>query len=85
MVTNDDNDKVAVNNNIQKARKMWGEICRLVSQEKRKYIKIAVSVYKAIIQAILLYGSETWVVPRATLNNLEMFHKQCARFLTGQY
>jgi hypothetical protein len=39
--------------------------------------------YKAFIQSVLLYGSETWVLSPKMLSKLEGFHKQIARRLTG--
>ena len=35
---------------------------------------IAARFYQAIVQAILLYGSETWVISRTALARLEGFH-----------
>ena len=35
--------------------------------------------YLAVIQAILLYGSETWVISKRMLKRLESFHHRCAR------
>ena len=32
---------------------------------------------------VLLYGSESWVLPDAQLARLEGFHVECARRLTG--
>jgi hypothetical protein len=40
--------------------------------------------YKAVVQSVLLYGSETWVFPPKMLSKLEGFHKQIARRLTGR-
>ena len=39
-----------------------------------------------MIESVLLYGSETWVLKGSTtLHRLEIFHRRCARFLTGQF
>ena len=32
-------------------------------------------MYKAVVQLVLLYGSESWVVTRAMVKVLEGFHK----------
>jgi hypothetical protein len=40
--------------------------------------------YKAVIQTVLLYGSETWVLTPRMLSKLERFHQQIARRLTGR-
>jgi hypothetical protein len=87
IVTDTDDDKAAAIYNLKKAGKAWGQIYRLLSHEKKRNLKAVVSVYRAIIHAILLYGSETWAFKRSstTLDRLETFHRSCARFLTGQY
>jgi Reverse transcriptase (RNA-dependent DNA polymerase) len=86
IITDTDDDKPTVTHNLNKAGKAWGQIYRLLSHEKKRNLKAVVSVYRAIIQAILLYGSETWVLKGSnTLHRLEIFHRRCARFLTGQY
>jgi Reverse transcriptase (RNA-dependent DNA polymerase) len=86
IVTDTDDDKTTVIHNLNRAGKAWGQIHRLLSQEKKRNLKAVVSVYQAIIQAVLLYSSETWVLQgNNTLHRLEIFHRRCARFLTGQY
>ena len=39
--------------------------------------------YQAVVVAVLLYGSESWVLLPAQLARLEGFHVECARRLTG--
>ena len=42
--------------------------------------------YRSIIESVLLYGSDTWVLKgTATLHRLATFHRRCARFFTGQF
>jgi hypothetical protein len=41
--------------------------------------------YKAIIQSILLYGSESWVLSKYMLQKLNTFHNMCARYITGRH
>ena len=40
--------------------------------------------YKAIVQTVLLYGSESWVVTPRMLEVLKGFHHRVARKLTGK-
>ena len=40
--------------------------------------------YKAIVQAVLLFGSETWTLTGPMLRYLEYFHHRVARHLTGE-
>ena len=39
--------------------------------------------YQAVVASVLLYGSESWVVSPSTLRELEGFHVEAARRLTG--
>ena len=43
------------------------------------------SFYKAIVQSVLLYGAESWVISERTLLKLRSFHRRCARYITGQH
>jgi hypothetical protein len=36
--------------------------------------RVAAKFYKAVVQAVLLYGSETWNLTKAVLARLEGFH-----------
>jgi len=37
--------------------------------------------YLAVVQAKLLYGSETWVLSKRQLDRLKHFHARCARYI----
>ena len=39
--------------------------------------------YQAVVAAILLYGSESWVISAFDLPALKVFHVEVARRLTG--
>ena len=41
------------------------------------------SIYKAVAQLVLLYGSGSWVVNKEMLNVLTVFHHQAAIRITG--
>ena len=40
-------------------------------------------LYKSVLQSVLLYGSESWVVTGDMLKVIECFHHQVARRMTG--
>ena len=46
-------------------------------------VPVAGMFYQAVVAAVLLYRSESWVLPEAQLRALEGFHVECARRLTG--
>ena len=39
--------------------------------------------YHAVVAAVLLYGSETWITPPHELHALEEFHVEATRHITG--
>ena len=40
-------------------------------------------MYKAVVQTVLLYGSESWVIMNAMMKVLEGFHHQIASRIVG--
>ena len=86
IVTDTDDDKPTIVLNLNKAGKAWGQLYWVLVQEKKRNLRTAVSIYRSIIESVLLYGSETWVLKGSTtLHRLEIFHRRCAQFLTGQF
>jgi len=84
VVNNKDDDRPAVRMNLKKARAKWGRISRILSKEGANP-KAMASFYKAIVQSVLLYGSESWVLTLSMENELQSFHRRCARYITGQH
>jgi hypothetical protein len=73
-----DNDIIqAIRAQLWKARATWAQIGQVL-RNKNISPHIAASFYKAVVQAILLYGSETWVLSRTALVRLEGFHIRAA-------
>ena len=62
IVTDTDDDKPTIVLNLNKAGKAWGQLYRVLVQEKKRNLRTAVSIYRSIIESVLLYGSETWVL-----------------------
>ena len=52
---------------------------------KNASLFVATQFYQAILQAILLYGSETWVISRTALARLEGFHIRAAYRMAKKY
>ena len=40
---------------------------------------------KVVVQAVLLYGSETWTLTEGLKRQFQSFHSRVARFLTGKH
>lgn len=84
VVEKQDDDWPAVNRNIRRAQFAWGKLRRILSREGAKP-KTMATIYKAVVQAVLLYGAESWVLSLAMEKKLNSFHHRCARYITGQH
>jgi hypothetical protein len=68
----------------KKQESCGGRLGRLLSKEKADPKSMA-SVNKAVVQAMLLYGSESWVLTQQMEKSLQSFHHKGARYITGQH
>jgi hypothetical protein len=83
-ISSDDKDEFAIMANITKACNRWSRCSRVLSATGASP-KIMAKFYLAVIEAILLYGSETWVITRRSLCRLDTFHHRCARYLAHMH
>ena len=77
-----DDDWPAVYRNHSKAHKQWARIAHVLSRTGA-CPRISSIFYKAVIQSVLLYGSETWTLSATMLKALGGFHNHVARKLSG--
>ena len=82
VIAYDDSDVPAARRQLQRARAVWGRLRNGIAKEGVP-APVAGMFYQAVVAAVLLYGSESWVLPQAQLARLEGFHVECARRLTG--
>jgi len=78
----DDNDSQAMRSNLKKVRKSWAQVSRVLRAENASP-KVCGVFYKATVQAVLLFGSETWRLSPVSLKSLEGFHIRAARRMAG--
>jgi hypothetical protein len=78
------NDQVATNYNLQKAKKAWGRISNILRREGAEP-KTMGHFYCAVVQSVLLYGSETWQITNDALTPLISFHHKVARQITNNH
>ena len=78
----EENDWLAVLRNIQRARQVWGWLGKLLRQEGADPI-LSAKFYRAVVQAVLLFGADTSVLSAAMLKNLEGVHVGFLRQVTG--
>ena len=69
--------------NLGESRNIWGRLLRILSLE-RADLKVSGYFYKAVSQAVLLFGAETWVITSRMERALYTFHIRVARRITGR-
>ncbi len=79
----DDNNTQAMGGNLKKARKSWGQVFHILRAENASP-KVCGVFYKATVQAVLLFGSETWKLSTLSFKSLEGFHIRAAHRMVGK-
>ena len=77
LLAQDDDDIQAIRTQLRKARATWARVGQVLRSENASP-RVAAKFYKAMVQAVLLYGSETWVLSPTALARLEGFHIRAA-------
>ena len=73
-----------INNQIKKARQKWNAIAKILKRDGANAKTIA-KFYMAIVQAVLLYGSDSWTINKANWKKLNSFHKRATWYMTGEH
>ena len=81
MAGNDDWPAVA--GNLVKSRKSWGRLSHILSREGADK-RVSGNFFKAVVQVVLLFGAETWVLTPRIGRALESFLHGSARRITGR-
>ena len=84
VVTAGYDDWPAVVGNIQKARKSWGRLLRVLIREGED-LKVSGHIFKAVTQAVFFWGAETWVLTPRMERALIIFQHRVERRLTGRH
>jgi hypothetical protein len=77
-----DNDWPAIYRNLKKARGAWARLSHLLKRDGASP-KVSGNFYKAVVQSVLLFGSESWVMSPAIYKALDGFHHRVARRIAG--
>ena len=83
-LTQSDDNLMAIRENIKKARARWARVAGVLSREGADKHTMGY-FYKAVVQAVLLFGSETWVLDKRMRLMLRSFHHRCARFVAREF
>ena len=83
VLTAADNNWPAVVGNLKKARKSLARLTRILRREGAKP-RFSGMFFKAVVQAVLIFGLETWVLTPRMGRALESFQHRVARWITGR-
>ena len=83
ILTEGDDDWPALAGNLGKAQKSWGRMQRILSREGANK-RVSGNFFKAVVQQVLLFGAETWVVSPRMGRALNSFIHGAARRITGR-
>ena len=78
----DDEDTHAVRGNLKKTWRVWALISHVLRAENAPPW-VCDMFYKATVQSVLLFGSETWCLVPTALESLECFHVKASCCMTG--
>ncbi len=73
LLAQDNDDIQAIRAQLRKACATWARVGQVLCKQNVSP-HIADTFYKAVVQAILLYGRKIWVLSRTALAHLEGFH-----------
>jgi hypothetical protein len=82
LIAYNDTNTQAMRSNLRKARGCWAWILCVLRAENAD-ARMCGMFYKATVQAVLLYGSETWKLPPTSVKRLEGFHIRAAWQMSG--
>ena len=83
ILTEGNDDWPAVAGNLAKARKSWGRLQVILSREGATK-RMSGDFFKAVVQQVVLFGAETWVVSPMMERAMSAFLHGATRRLTGR-
>ena len=83
VLTEGDDDWPAVAGNLAKSQKSWGRLQGILGREGATK-RVSGNFFKAVVQQVLLFGAETWVVSPMMERALSTFLHGAARGITGR-
>ncbi len=83
LISHDEADNQAMRSNLRKVCGCWAWVSHVLRAENATP-KTFGMFYKATVQAVLLYGSETWSLSPSSMKCLEGFHICAAWRMSGK-
>ena len=84
ILTEDDDDTRCIENNLKKARQQWNSIAKILKKEGAS-AKCMAKFYITVVQAVLLYGADSWTISQRNERKLISFHRRAVRYLTDSH
>jgi hypothetical protein len=84
ILAQEDDDARAVRQQIKKAQAIRARVSQVLTAENTP-LMVSAKFYKAIVQSVLVYGSETWNLTTTALAWLEGFHIRTAYRLAEKH
>ena len=78
-----DNDWTELHQNIGKAHAIWRRLGKLL-RRKGENTQLSVLLYREVIQAVLLFGLESWDLEDMMIRNVESTHVGFLYQITGK-
>ena len=80
MQTSDLSARTEISSRLASTADAWLKLCRLHVWDDDLISKgMKCTLYKSMVQSMLLFASETWALPKQQLHRLEVFQKKCLR------
>jgi len=83
VISNDGGIDSDVKISMAKAANAFGCLKKSILTNHHLSVGVKCAVYKAVVLATLLYGSECWAVKASHIRHLEVFHHRCMRCILG--
>ena len=71
--TENDDDTKCIEIQLKRARQKWNSIAKILKREGAN-AKTMAKFYLAVVQAVLLYGADSWTISQKNLIKLRSFH-----------
>ena len=84
VLTAGDDNWTEVEGKLRKTRKIWVRMTRILIRNGAE-LKILGLFFKAVLQTVLLFRAETWVLNPHMYQALRSFQHRVAQWLTGRY
>ena len=82
--SNYDNDSKCILENIMKAKQRWNRIAHILKREGANAACMG-KIYQVNLQAVLLYGADSWTIDNRNMRKLQSFHRRVVRHITGKH